>query len=143
MSDPPIAAVLNALDPERPGDRSEHRLQIAWYYLVAVALLHLLAGLALFPWFLSWTGVVLVPVGFYVFATLGSCLGFHRLLAHRSFSCSRWLERTLVMLGTCNLMLSPPYWVAIHRLHHRFADEDLDPHSPAKSFLGRISVGTS
>ncbi len=68
-------------------------------------------------------------------APLGICVGFHRLLTHRSFACPRWLERTFVLLGTCCVMESPPYWVAVHRRHHQFADEEPDPHSPLKSFF--------
>jgi stearoyl-CoA desaturase (delta-9 desaturase) len=109
--------------------------QLDWFYVGGVAALHLLALLALLPWFFSWTGVLLVPLGMYVFGTIGVCVGFHRLLTHRSFSCPRWLERTFVLLGACCLMESPPYWVAVHRRHHQFADDDRDPHSPLKSFL--------
>jgi stearoyl-CoA desaturase (delta-9 desaturase) len=87
------------------------------------------------PWFFSWVGVILVPVGMYVFGTLGVCIGFHRLLTHRSLSCPRWLERTLVLFGSCCVMESPPYWVAVHRRHHQFADQEGDPHSPLRSFL--------
>src|SRR5688500_4128862 len=31
---------------------------------------------------------------------LGHSIGLHRLLVHRSFECSRWLEYVLVHLGT-------------------------------------------
>ena len=31
-----------------------------------------MAGLALFPWFFSWTGVVLFVAGLFVFGMLGS-----------------------------------------------------------------------
>ena len=98
-------------------------------------IIHLLAALAVFPWFFSWTGVVLLIVGMYVFGILGINLGFHRLITHRGFSCPLWLEHILVVLGTCSLQFSPPYWVAIHRRHHHFADEEQDPHSPLVSFL--------
>jgi fatty-acid desaturase len=122
-------------DSARPRSGSDRSWRLDWYYVGGVAGFHLLALLAFLPWFFSWTGVLLVPLGMYVFGTLGICLGFHRLLTHRSFSCPRWLERTLVLLGTCCVMESPPYWVAIHRQHHQFADEEPDPHSPLKSFL--------
>jgi fatty-acid desaturase len=103
--------------------------------LLGFVLCHALASLALFPWFFSWTGVVLLIVGMYVFGLLGINLGFHRLITHRGFSCPLWLEHTLAILGTCSLQFSPAYWVAVHRRHHHFADEEQDPHSPLKSFL--------
>jgi stearoyl-CoA desaturase (delta-9 desaturase) len=95
----------------------------------------LLASLALLPWFFSWTGVVALAAGIYVFGVLGLNVGFHRLLTHRSFSCPRWLEHAFAILGTCSLQFSPAYWVAVHRRHHRFADDLQDPHSPAISFF--------
>jgi len=125
----------NITDAEGMRSKSHGPWQIDWYYAGGVALLHLLALLALLPWFFSWTGVLLVPVGMYVFGTIGTCVGFHRLLTHRSFSCPRWLERTVVLLGTCCMMESPPYWVAVHRCHHQFADAERDPHCPLKSFF--------
>src|SRR5262245_1886868 len=109
--------------------------EIDWRYAVGVAGFHVLALLALFPWFFSWTGVLLVPLGIYAFGTVGICVGFHRLLTHRSFSCPRWLVPTFISLGACSVMESPAYWVAIHRKHHQHADHEHDPHSPLGSFL--------
>ena len=87
--------------------------------LAGLIICHALAALAFLPWFFSWTGVVLLGVGIFVFGVLGLNLGFHRLITHRSFSCPRWLERTFAVLGTCSLQFSPALWVAVHRRHHR------------------------
>ena len=46
---------------------------------------HVLAALALVPWLFSWSGVILLAVGMYVFGILGINVGFHRLITHRSF----------------------------------------------------------
>lgn len=91
---------------------------------------HLIAGLSFFPWFFSWTGVALLGVGIFVFGLLGINLCYHRLLTHRGFSCPLWCEHTLAIFGVCAVQDSPPHWVAVHRRHHQFADEDNDPHSP-------------
>lgn len=96
---------------------------------------HVVAALALLPWFFSWTGVVLLIVGIYVFGVLGLNVGFHRLLTHRGFACPLWLEHTLAVLGTCSLQFSPALWIAVHRRHHNFADEPQDPHSPRQGFF--------
>ncbi|MFO0951712.1 MAG: fatty acid desaturase [Isosphaeraceae bacterium] len=98
-------------------------------------MIHSLALLALVPAFFSWTGVVLVFLGNYVFGSLGINLGYHRLLTHRGFSCPKWLEYGLTLLGVCSLQDSPARWVATHRMHHRDSDEQPDPHSPLVSFL--------
>ena len=102
-----------------------------WAFLV----IHLLAGLALLPRFFSWTGVGMLAAGFLVFGVLGINLGYHRLLAHRSFSCPRWLEHGLVLLAVCSVQDSPPHWVAVHRRHHQAADAEADPHSPRAGFF--------
>jgi fatty-acid desaturase len=62
-------------------------------------------------------------------------VGYHRLLTHRSFSCPRWLEGSLAILGACCLEESPTVWAAWHRQHHHVADKELDPHNPLASFL--------
>jgi fatty-acid desaturase len=104
--------------------------QINWRYASAVGSYHLLALLALFPWFFSRTGVVLAVIGVFVFGSGGINLCYHRLLSHRSFSCPLWLEHTLAMLAVCCVQDTPARWVATHRMHHHRADDQADPHSP-------------
>jgi fatty-acid desaturase len=103
--------------------------------LYGFLVIHLIAALAVFPWFFSWTGVVLLVAGLYVFGVLVINLCFHRLLTHRSFSCPLWLEHALATLAVCSVQDSPPHWIAAHRRHHEFADEEADPHSPLAGFF--------
>jgi stearoyl-CoA desaturase (delta-9 desaturase) len=103
--------------------------------LIGFTIIHLMAALAFLPWFFSWTGVILFAAGVYVFGVLGNNVGYHRLLTHRSFACPLWLEHTLALFGTFCLQFSPVFWVAVHRRHHHYADEDRDPHSPLRSFI--------
>ncbi|MBX3359665.1 MAG: fatty acid desaturase [Phycisphaeraceae bacterium] len=110
-------------------------IRIRWTYALSIVALHLLALLAFVPWFFSWTGVAACVAGLYVFGTLGINLGYHRLLTHRSFRCSKWLEHTVAILGVCCLQEAPGRWVAIHRKHHQHSDEQPDPHSPLVTFL--------
>ncbi|NCA11992.1 acyl-CoA desaturase [bacterium] len=103
---------------------------VHWDYVVPIATVHLLAGLAFVPWCFSWSGVALALVGTTVFGTLGINLCYHRLLAHRSIAVPCWLERTLATIAICSLEDTPARWVANHRLHHQHSDEKPDPHSP-------------
>jgi fatty-acid desaturase len=96
---------------------------------------HAIAGLACLPSLFSGTGVALFIAGCFVFGACGINLGYHRLLTHRSLSCPLWLEHTFAILAVCSAQDSPPHWVAVHRRHHQFADEEQDPHSPLRSFL--------
>jgi fatty-acid desaturase len=109
--------------------------RIAWFPAAFLVSYHLLALLALMPWFFSWTGVILAIAGDYVFGVLGINLCYHRLLAHRGLRCPKWFEHTLAILGFCCLQDTPARWVAVHRRHHQHADEQPDPHSPLVNFL--------
>ena len=74
---------------------------------------HALAILALFPWFFSWTGVLLWVIGHYVVGMMGIIVGYHRLFTHRSFSCPVWVERSIAILSCCCGQDSPAHWVAL------------------------------
>ena len=108
---------------------------IAWPYACGIVGYHLLALLAVLPWFFTWSGVIVALAGLFVFGTLGINLGYHRLLTHRGLICPKWLERTFVVLGVCCVQDTPARWVSIHRLHHRYSDEPGDPHSPLGRFV--------
>ncbi len=68
--------------------------------------------------------VMYLAVGF------GVTVGFHRLLTHRSFEAPAAVRGTLAALGSMSLQGAVIHWVADHRKHHTFTDEDGDPHSP-------------
>lgn len=104
--------------------------RLNWPFIAGIGGLHLLALLALAPYFFSWTGVALAVAGLYVYGTLGINLCYHRLLTHQGLETPKWLEHTLATLGVCCLQGTPSRWVAVHRLHHQHSDEQPDPHSP-------------
>jgi stearoyl-CoA desaturase (delta-9 desaturase) len=111
------------------------RGRILWGYSVGVVVFHLLLPLAFVPWLFSWTGLLLIPIGNYVFCSLGIGAGYHRLLTHRSYRCPKWFEHTLAVLGVCSLQDTPARWVMIHRMHHQHSDRPGDPHSPLVSWF--------
>jgi stearoyl-CoA desaturase (delta-9 desaturase) len=117
----------------RPPDAERGR--VVWAYVIAFVAFHLALLLAFVPWFFSWTGLLLIPIGNYVFCSLGIGAGYHRLLTHRSFRCPRAVERTLALLGVCTLMEGPARWVMTHRIHHQNSDHTPDPHSPLVNFF--------
>lgn len=117
----------------REGDAGRRRIN--WLYSFGVVFIHLVALLALLPWFFSWTGVVMALLGIYLFGALGISIGYHRLLTHRSLSTPKWLERTLVTIGVMCVQGSPAFWVALHREHHQFTDLAGDPHTPHESMF--------
>ena len=67
---------------------------------------------------------------FYAIQMFGVSIGFHRYLAHKAFKTSRWFEGVLMITGSMALEGPILFWVSTHRRHHRFSDEEGDPHSP-------------
>jgi stearoyl-CoA desaturase (delta-9 desaturase) len=63
-------------------------------------------------------------------------VGFHRLLAHRSFRANRPLRIALAVAGTMAIEGSALTWVAQHRKHHAHTERDGDPHSPFRYGTG-------
>jgi stearoyl-CoA desaturase (Delta-9 desaturase) len=67
---------------------------------------------------------------FYAIQMFGITIGFHRYVAHKSFKTSRFFEGVLLISGSMALEGPLLFWVSTHRRHHRYADEQGDPHSP-------------
>ena len=60
---------------------------------------------------------------------LGITAGAHRLWSHKSFEAA-WPIRLLFMLANSAAHQGSIYhWVRDHRMHHRYTDTELDPHS--------------
>jgi len=118
-----------------PAPEGAKPVRVRWVYSISIVVMHFLALLALVPWLFSWSGVVWVLLGHHLFGMLGITLGYHRLLTHRGFTCPRWFEHMLAVLGVCTLQDTPARWVATHRKHHQHSDEQPDPHSPLVTFL--------
>jgi stearoyl-CoA desaturase (Delta-9 desaturase) len=69
-------------------------------------------------------GLIYVPTG------LGITVGFHRLFTHRSFKTGPRTRAVIGALGSAAIEGPLISWVADHRKHHAFSDEEGDPHSP-------------
>jgi stearoyl-CoA desaturase (delta-9 desaturase) len=84
---------------------------------------------------LRWSDVAVFVV-MYAITGLGVTVGFHRHLTHRSFATSRALRALLAVLGSAAIEGPVISWVADHRKHHTFADQEGDPHSPHVGHAG-------
>lgn len=76
----------------------------------------LLLAVTLGPITFSWSAFAVFLVLTGATLQLGHSVGFHRRLIHRSFECPRWLERTLVWIGTLVGMSGPLWMVRTHDL---------------------------
>lgn len=104
-------------------------------YLGQVILIHLVTLLAA-PWLFTW-GAFLFAFGTALMFAYSMGIFHHMYLTHRSFKCKRWIEQMGSLMGTLTWRgpFAPPIkYVAMHKIHHAFADTDLDPHTPKKGF---------
>jgi stearoyl-CoA desaturase (Delta-9 desaturase) len=88
--------------------------------------------------------ILVMAVLMFVLVGLGSSVGFHRYFTHCSFRTGSGLRLLLAILGSMSAQGPVVFWVALHRMHHEFADEAGDPHSPnlhGTSILQRLAGG--
>jgi stearoyl-CoA desaturase (Delta-9 desaturase) len=90
-------------------------------------------------WGLGWTDLGLAA-GFYVLASLGVTVGYHRLFTHRAFKAKRGLRVALAVAGGFAAQGPVIPWVADHRRHHAFSDREGDPHSPWAYGTGPVAL---
>ena len=112
---------------------SKQSLALDWTTAAFFGAFHALALLA--PWFFSWSALGVTLFLHWLLGSVGICLGFHRLLTHRSLQVPKWLEYAIAILGTLALQGGVIFWVAGHRLHHAHTeDNDKDPYSAQRGF---------
>src|SRR3954464_11107101 len=92
-------------------------------FLGFIAALWLLWGGAVTGLDLAILAVMYVLVGF------GVTIGLHRLFTHRSFEAKPWLRASFAILGSMSVQGAVIHWVADHRKHPHYADEEVAPNS--------------
>jgi stearoyl-CoA desaturase (Delta-9 desaturase) len=88
----------------------------------------------------SWPLVGLWAASHFIRA-IGLTLAFHRYFAHRSFQMHRAARFIWAFIGTAAMQKGPLWWAGHHVNHHRFADREGDPHSPAVSGVYYAHIG--
>jgi sn-2 palmitoyl-lipid 9-desaturase len=111
----------------------DEKLKLNWVNVAFFSAFHAVALLA--PWFFSWKALGLTIVLHWLFGSIGICLGYHRLLTHRSLQVPKWLEYVLCTIGALALQGGPIFWVGGHRQHHLYTeDPDKDPYAASRGF---------
>jgi len=103
-----------------------------WKNFIAIAAAHIGAVFALF--YFSWEGFASFLILYLFTGCLGITLGYHRLLAHRSFHLHPVPKFLVHLAGALTMQGQPLNWALHHRIHHAFSDEPGDPHSPKSGF---------
>jgi stearoyl-CoA desaturase (Delta-9 desaturase) len=86
-------------------------------------------GIAAWQGWLHFHDIVVFVIA-YLATGFGVTVGFHRLFTHRSFKTKPAVKTTLAILGSTAIEGPIISWVADHRKHHAFSDQEGDPHSP-------------
>src|ERR1043165_4234514 len=124
---------------------TERGMRTHGHSAIFVGLFHLGAVAALFMF--DWKALVVAIALWWISASLGVGMGFHRLLTHRGYKTPKLVEYFLTVCGTLALEGGPIYWVVTHRIHHAHADAPGDPHTPRDggwwSHIGWILSGTA
>ena len=71
-----------------------------------------------------------IMVSFYLFTGIGVTVGLHRYFTHKSFKAVKPVRWLLGVAGSMAVQGELIAWVAAHRRHHAYADQEGDPHSP-------------
>ncbi len=66
---------------------------------------------------------------------IGITLGYHRFLSHRGFKAGTFFRRFVATCGALTFQNGPLKWVAHHRQHHAFSDQDGDPHDSRRGLI--------
>src|SRR4029453_18230581 len=93
---------------------------------VAMTAFHILSVAAFF--FIDAGAIATAVALYFVGGMLGIGMAYHRLLTHRSYKTTKWMEYFLTWCGTLALEGGPIFWVATHRVHHQKSDQEGDPH---------------
>jgi fatty-acid desaturase len=101
---------------------------INWDSLLVITLFHVGTVAALFTF--KWQALVATILLWWISASLGVGMGFHRLLTHRGYKTPKLVEYFLTLCGTLTLEGGAINWVATHRIHHAYTDAPGDPHTP-------------
>ena len=78
----------------------------------------------------QWHLLLLSLCVWFVIGPISNVITLHRLLTHRSFKTYKWLENLLSLISVISTVGPTLSWVAVHRVHHAYADTHNDPHSP-------------
>jgi stearoyl-CoA desaturase (delta-9 desaturase) len=127
------APSLNEVGLARAVRRNHHKAWTAILFLSialgAMTVVPLYGFLYHYSW-LDWSLFAFL----YLVSGLGITVGYHRLMAHRSFECPNWVKGALLIAGAWALQNSAIKWAADHLRHHAHCDEDQDPYNAQRGF---------
>jgi len=123
---PPRPETRPDLEPKPKGNFEKTLMAV----FIVVPLLALVAAVPFaWGWGLGWSDIAIMFV-FYAISGMGVTVGYHRHFTHGSFRAKRPLRIAMALAGSLSIEMSVIDWVAVHRRHHKYSDQEGDPHSP-------------
>ncbi|XP_066157260.1 acyl-CoA Delta-9 desaturase-like [Euwallacea fornicatus] len=125
----------NAVNETKSNDT--YKMEIVWKNVVLFVTMHVLA---LYGFYLLYRGYCKVGTFLFhyiygIYGGLSVTAGAHRLWAHRTYSATLPL-RIFFMIGHTIAIQNDLYiWTRDHRVHHKFTDQNADPHNSTRGFF--------
>lgn len=115
--------------------------QVDAYFIFAMQMVAIAATPLMLMFAQPWQWLIAFLV-YFVTGCCGMTMLYHRWLSHRSWACPRWFEVIFSTTSVIALTGSSIGWVAIHREHHQFTDQQKDPHSPHHRSFWFVQFGS-
>ena len=127
-----LLTLPNTPEVLQPGPEDAQRDQFSAIRVIFFIAIHL--GVIAVFWQTTWGAVAVAALLHMICGGFGICVGYHRLLTHRSFKTWKWMEYAMAIAGAMSMQGGPVEWVALHRKHHQHSDHEGDPHNAAEGF---------
>ncbi|MFT4572287.1 MAG: stearoyl-CoA desaturase (delta-9 desaturase) [Candidatus Binatia bacterium] len=113
-----------------------HQPPINWATLLFIGGTTLTAALwPIHAWFYGTSlAQLLVAAAYFVSTGMAITVGYHRLIAHRTFKSHPWFEALLLIVGSAAWQGSALEWASDHVRHHAYTDTDEDPYNRTRGF---------
>ncbi|XP_063380432.1 acyl-CoA Delta-9 desaturase-like [Cydia fagiglandana] len=138
-------AALAKTPVQQAGDE-KWETHYVWHIIIFVPLVYIsgVYGGYLFLVSATWQTKIFT-IFLYVSSLLSVTAGAHRLWSHKAYKAKWPLQLILTFFHTSALQYSVINWVRDHRMHHKYADTDADPHNSQRGFffshVGWLMVG--
>ena len=73
---------------------------------------------------------------------VGLSVWAHRGVTHKALDFNPWLEHVFRFWMWFSNAFPTKVWVAVHRQHHAFSDQEQDPHTPVYKGFKKVLLGT-
>lgn len=128
--------VENNNEEKDPKHQTEFKVEYVWLNVFLFVILHSSIPIGVYmlinQW--PWRTIAWSVLGIYV-SGVGVTAGTHRLWSHRSYKASMPVQILLMLMQTMAGQNSIYTWSRDHRVHHKYAETDADPHNIKRGFF--------